>query len=170
MIIFRPLIHSINPMTVDLSTVARLPKIDCVSFCDMLLLTTRTLKENDRTWISLRRFQRYGSYSEQTFSKIMSPLSLLRFDKQLYPFRGYVPKRSYMPSKLAKYGTIFFWICDARDGYASNRCLIQEKSSMFVKLASQSRSSTDKGLLKFRKKRLHGQVIFPPRSGEEAIE
>ena len=46
------------------------------------------------------------------------PSESLTIDEQLYPFRGYVPGRSYMPSKPAKYGTKVFWICDAKNGYA----------------------------------------------------
>ena len=46
------------------------------------------------------------------------PSESLAIDEQLYPFRGYVPGRSYMPMKPAKYGTKLFWICDAKNGYA----------------------------------------------------
>ena len=35
----------------------------------------------------------------------------------MYGYRGYVPGRSYMASKPAKYGMKFFWICDSLNGF-----------------------------------------------------
>ena len=55
---------------------------------------------------------------ELNLAKNYVPSESLTIDEQLYPFRGYVPGRSYMPMKPAKYGTKLFWICDAKNGYA----------------------------------------------------
>ena len=45
-------------------------------------------------------------------------LSSLTVDEQLNGFRGYVPGRSYMPAKPAKYGVKISWLNDAKNGFA----------------------------------------------------
>lgn len=46
------------------------------------------------------------------------PSEQITVDEQLYGYRGYSPGRCYMSSKPAKYGIKFFWLCDAKNGYA----------------------------------------------------
>lgn len=45
------------------------------------------------------------------------PYSNITIDEQLYPFRGRVSFRQYIPSKPAKYGMKIFWACDAETSY-----------------------------------------------------
>ena len=50
--------------------------------------------------------------------KFYVPSEQITVDEQLYGYRGYSPGRCYMSSKPAKYGIKFFWLCDAKNGYA----------------------------------------------------
>jgi hypothetical protein len=48
------------------------------------------------------------------------PRAILTVDEQLLGYRGYIPGRTYIPSKPRKYGLKIFWLCDADSGYALN--------------------------------------------------
>src|SRR5690606_111095 len=51
------------------------------------------------------------------------PGDCVTIDEQLVGFRGRCAFIQYMPSKPAKYGIKFFWLCDAKTGYAFNGCI-----------------------------------------------
>ena len=55
---------------------------------------------------------------QRNLLKYYVPSENLTIDEQLYGYRGYVPGRSYMASKPAKYGMKIFWICDSSNGFA----------------------------------------------------
>ncbi|GAB0098318.1 PiggyBac transposable element-derived protein [Sergentomyia squamirostris] len=45
------------------------------------------------------------------------PHDVVTIDEQLYPYRGRTNFTQYIPSKPAKYGIKFFWVCDAETYY-----------------------------------------------------
>lgn len=51
---------------------------------------------------------------------IMVPKLNVTIDEQLVAFRGRCGFIQYMPSKPAKYGIKFFWLCESEKGYAVN--------------------------------------------------
>lgn len=48
------------------------------------------------------------------------PNETLTVDEQLVGYRGYIPGRTYLPSKPAKYGLKIFWLTESRTGFALN--------------------------------------------------
>ena len=54
---------------------------------------------------------------QRNLLKYYVPSENLTIDEQLYGYRGYIPGRSYMATKPAKYGIKIFWICDV-NGFA----------------------------------------------------
>ena len=66
---------------------------------------------------------------QMNIRKFYVPSERITVDEQLYGYRGYSPGRCYMSSKPAKYGIKFFWLCDAKNGYALAGTIYSGKAS-----------------------------------------
>jgi len=61
--------------------------------------------------------------------KYYRPTENLTIDEQLFPYRGRMKFKQYIPSKPAKYGIKIWWICDAENYYPLTGQIYTGKSS-----------------------------------------
>ena len=69
---------------------------------------------NDR----LAAIQKVWETFNSNLGNIYIPYEALTVDEQLVGYCGKIPGRTYMPTKLRKYGVKFFWLCEATTGFA----------------------------------------------------
>ena len=91
--------------------------------------------DNNRNRPARQRNDRLAAIREvcETFNRnlgnIYIPNEALTVDEQLVGYRGKIYGRTYMPSKLRKYGVKLFWLCKATTGFALKDMIFSGKES-----------------------------------------
>ena len=91
--------------------------------------------DNDRNRPARQRNDRLAAIREicETFTRnlgnIYIPNEALSVDEQLVGYRGKIYGRTYLPSKLRKYGVKLFWLCEATTGFALKDMIYSGKES-----------------------------------------
>lgn len=88
------------------------------SFLKYVTFDNKAIRRERQCIDSMAAIREVWEIFQGNLKKWYTPSPWLTVDEQLYGFRGYSPGRAYMKSKPARYGIKFFWLCDARNGFA----------------------------------------------------